>query len=301
MSYLDFEMKNQVLIRYHGRGNCVAVPAKLTHVVIPEGITEIGEQAFAGCSGIESVEIPEGVTVIRKNAFTRCKSLKTVRLPASLTEIESFAFDKCYHLEDINLSENIRKIGRLIFERNIRLKQFPDDFVILHHVLYQYLGTEKTIKIPDGVTPAARWSVNDWLFDVEHVIFPESMQTVDERALVQSEETRSITCNGIRCFLDEDDMEWLEAVELSRYIRRFFQNPEIKKNRNYLKRNLKKMILYLEDQAFQKILDTGKIFPDDQIDAYIQYAIDHQCHSKQTILINYKYQHCEFKPKNLYL
>lgn len=41
-----------------------------TEVVIPEGVTSIGESAFLGCSSLESVTIPKGVTSIGDGAFS---------------------------------------------------------------------------------------------------------------------------------------------------------------------------------------------------------------------------------------
>jgi hypothetical protein len=41
----------------------------LTEVVIPKGVTRIGEKAFNGCVSLESIVIPEGVKEIAKMAF----------------------------------------------------------------------------------------------------------------------------------------------------------------------------------------------------------------------------------------
>ena len=50
-------------------------------MVIGNGMTSIGEEAFIGCTGLTSVTIPEGVTSIGKNAFGDCSALTTVTLP----------------------------------------------------------------------------------------------------------------------------------------------------------------------------------------------------------------------------
>jgi hypothetical protein len=50
----------------------------LTSIVIPEGVTSIGDLAFLGCTGLTSIVIPEGVTSIGDMAFWGCISLTSI-------------------------------------------------------------------------------------------------------------------------------------------------------------------------------------------------------------------------------
>lgn len=63
----------------------------LTEIVIPEGITNIGSQAFYN-TDIKNIIIPEGVTHIESKAFYGCTSLTHVEIPSSMTTIASDAF-----------------------------------------------------------------------------------------------------------------------------------------------------------------------------------------------------------------
>lgn len=47
-------------------------------VTITDGITNIGNMAFVGCTALESITIPEGVTTIEGYVFNGCTELKTV-------------------------------------------------------------------------------------------------------------------------------------------------------------------------------------------------------------------------------
>jgi len=281
----DFKIKKHVLTHYRGREK---------HVIIPENVRKIGNSAFMNCTSIESIEISEDVTCIAKNAFFNCENLRTVKLPDSLKEIEDYAFEDCKNLEDINLSKKIKKMGMCVFPKNIRLKQFPDGFIILHHVLYQYLGTEKIIKIPEGVKQIAPYALTGKTKKTQMVIFPESIKKISSMAIDQHESPESIVLHQIQISLDRE-IHWFHAVKLIEMITEFLQNPDNDDARKFLQKNDKNLILYLEDQTFQKILDSGKIFDAQNIDDYIQYAIENQKYSRQMLLINYKYQHCDFR------
>ncbi len=66
----------------------------ITSVIIPDGVTRIGNCAFYACTGLTSIEIPNSVTSIGNTAFAECSGLKTVTILAeSLESYGSDAFD----------------------------------------------------------------------------------------------------------------------------------------------------------------------------------------------------------------
>lgn len=79
----DFTIENGVLEYYSGEGK---------DVVIPYGVTVIGEGAFGDCENLVDVYIPETVTSIESNAFYGCPNLGKVYVPASVTHIGDNAF-----------------------------------------------------------------------------------------------------------------------------------------------------------------------------------------------------------------
>ena len=107
MGVEDFVIENGVLAKYKGAGG---------DVVIPEGVTEIGEEAFSWCSSLESVTIPEGVTEIGASAFDGCSSLKSVAIPEGVTEIDEGAFSGCRSLGSISIPGSVREIGKDAFD-----------------------------------------------------------------------------------------------------------------------------------------------------------------------------------------
>ena len=51
----------------------------ITRFKIGDGVTDISESAFSGCSGISSLTIPSSVLTIGKNAFAGCTGIKSLR------------------------------------------------------------------------------------------------------------------------------------------------------------------------------------------------------------------------------
>lgn len=81
----------------------------IKHIVIPNGITSIGDYAFHNCKYLTSINIPDSVTKIGFGAFSGCGSLTSVTIPAKVSDIDSFTFGNCKSMEEIKVSENNEK------------------------------------------------------------------------------------------------------------------------------------------------------------------------------------------------
>ncbi len=76
-------------------GRLILGGEEVTHLVIPEGITEIPPAAFMGCSGIREVTLPRSLVKINKNAFFMCYQLTRVNLGTIDTWL-GLGFPVCY-------------------------------------------------------------------------------------------------------------------------------------------------------------------------------------------------------------
>ena len=89
-----------------------------TEVVIPEGVTEIGEGAFS-CSYMPSVRFPSTLKKIGKQAFYLTFGLtnySTITFPNGLEVIEDEAFESCYFKNAVVLPAGIKSIGKKVFD-----------------------------------------------------------------------------------------------------------------------------------------------------------------------------------------
>ena len=86
-------------------------------LVIPDGVTSIGNGAFWRCSGLSSVEIPAGVTSIGSDAFSRCSGLTSVTFGegSQLESIGGYAFYGCSGLSSVEIPASVTSIERYAF------------------------------------------------------------------------------------------------------------------------------------------------------------------------------------------
>ena len=77
--------------------------SSIAHVVVEEGVTSIGNVAFARTNGLMSVALPESLERIGANTFLSCYNLKEIVIPDGVTSIGTNAFDGCNNLQNVTL------------------------------------------------------------------------------------------------------------------------------------------------------------------------------------------------------
>lgn len=99
----------------------------LKNIIIPNGVTSIGNNAFTGCTSLSSIDIPNSVTSIGNNVFTGCLKLTTVNVPNSVTEINGM-FTECSGIVHITLPNGITYIADNEFAgcENLKELKIPD-------------------------------------------------------------------------------------------------------------------------------------------------------------------------------
>ncbi len=110
----------------------------VTELVIPEGVTSIGDYAFYGCTSLTSVTIGSGVTSIGDYAFYYCTSLTSVTIGSGVTNIDDYAFSWCSSLTSVTIGSGVTSIGSYAFS---------------------WCSSLTSVTIPDSVT-----SIDDWAF-----------------------------------------------------------------------------------------------------------------------------------------
>lgn len=110
---------------FDSRDNCNAIIetssntliAGCKNTVIPNSVTGIGDQAFIGCTNLESIVIPNSVTAIGSQAFSGCTKLESIVIPNSVTMINYGTFEGCTNLKSVTIGDKVTYIDMNAFGR----------------------------------------------------------------------------------------------------------------------------------------------------------------------------------------
>ena len=97
--------------------------SSITSVVIEDGVTSIGNYAFAICDDLTSLTVGNSVTSIGSNAFSYCSNLSSVNIGSGVTSIGNNAFRDCTKLRSVTIySPSLITCGEYAFKNNVDRK-----------------------------------------------------------------------------------------------------------------------------------------------------------------------------------
>ena len=103
---------------YDSRDNCNAIIETSTNkiirgcenTIIPSSVTAIEEYAFTSAIGLKEINL-DSITEIGRDAFVGCTGLTSIKIPKSMTKIEEGTFSACWGLEEVSIPDSIEFIG----------------------------------------------------------------------------------------------------------------------------------------------------------------------------------------------
>ena len=95
---------------------------RVREVIVPEGVTCVGDGAFAGMKALRQVELADSVLSLGVAAFRGCASLEHIRLPRGLTKLEEALFRECISLRECTVPPGVTEFGEAVFRGCVSLR-----------------------------------------------------------------------------------------------------------------------------------------------------------------------------------
>ena len=139
-----FSMNNIYKLKMSDRMTVIPAGAfsmniRMSSITIPEGVTEIGQTAFAGAR-LKRLTIPKSVTKIGRKAF-HLHQMKSLTIPGNVKEVGESAFEGTYKaasLEKLTIENGVKTIGERAFkEGHLSTVVLPDSVESIGKAAFQ--------------------------------------------------------------------------------------------------------------------------------------------------------------------
>ena len=127
--------------------------AAITGVRFPDTLTYIDDHAFDGCTGLQALTLPDGLETINFGAFAGCTGLKSVELPGGIRYLYNDTFSGCTGLERVTLPDDLTDLGSSCFSGCASLAEIdlPAGLRRIWSGCFYNCSGLKRIRIPDRV------------------------------------------------------------------------------------------------------------------------------------------------------
>lgn len=163
-------------------------------VVIPNSVTEIGGNAFEGCSELSAIEIPNSVNKIGYAAFRNCKALKSITIPSNVGTISGEAFNGCSALTSVTIANGVRNIGSYAFANCSSLTKIvvPDSVRNMDGYVFYSCSALESAKLSENVATIPHRTFI-YCYSLKSVAFSSSLTSVGDQAFEDCKSLTTIT------------------------------------------------------------------------------------------------------------
>lgn len=155
----------------------------LRKIILPEGLEEIGDGAFAYAINLEDVNFPSSLTTIKRRCFSDCISLNVdpLIIPEGVEEVEYMSFANCKSLTGkVVLPKTLKKINAgAFFSCKITECNFPEGLQEIGDAAF-YSTCLKEVILPNScqtLSGSDHFALN---YELEKICIPEGLTEFPE-------------------------------------------------------------------------------------------------------------------------
>lgn len=117
-------------------------------VIVEDGVTKIGETAFANNTKLKYISLPKTLEIIDNDAFDNCVLLSEICIPSSVRYIGYGAFSNCSALTSIYIPNSVTTLGNAFASGCTRVRQvkLPSSLAVIPQL--SSLPSLKSIVLP---------------------------------------------------------------------------------------------------------------------------------------------------------
>ncbi len=192
----------------------------LQNVVIGEGVTTVGDWAFAMSSVYNNVvhfTLPSTLTRIGSHAFQYIPAGSSITIPASVSEIRTAAFCGGYRsavsIDPANSYYTIES-GALYDKAKTRLLSYlrtadetsftvPSTVTAIDDYGFCYATSLQSVTLPEGLTSIGAWAMS-WMRNLKSLTMPSTLRSIGDDCFYMCTGMTSVTLNnGLQSIGDE--------------------------------------------------------------------------------------------------
>lgn len=173
---------------------------QITDIVIPSSVKNIGKNAFAFCTNLNTVTFEENSSIesFAEEVFVYCTALKNINIPISIKKISEEAFAKCSSLTKIIIPNSVTEICKGAFLKCSSLESITLPFIgsgsYYKHFgyifgAYNYNDNYECVpKTLEEVIITKATEIGDYAFSncyyIKNFVLPDNLITIGSHAFI---------------------------------------------------------------------------------------------------------------------
>ncbi len=159
-------------------------------VVISEGVTSIGNDAFSYCEQITEISLPTSLRSIGEYSFYYCRALISINIPANVSSIGKYAFYECRQLQNVEIPSTVTVLNKNVFGCCLAFTNItiPEGVTTIGEDAFNCCTSLESISIPSTITSIESGAFRDCSSLSCEIVIPNGVTAIGNGAFSRCSE-----------------------------------------------------------------------------------------------------------------